>query len=211
MVHREILVPVIMGIVFIFTSAAVSASAIDTSAAEDKPVIVAQSVRHGGHEISNNQHKKGMSKSSGGMKGHMTGRSRHGGQSYAHMIATHADELELSDAQLGRIVRLHMKHAQEHTQFKKKIRKSMMHFHHASMKAGTDDATLRKLGNDHVEAFKAMLEEHIRSRNVVHAILTAEQREQLKTMKMNHGMHSGGHGGHKGHGKHSSKHSQRYY
>ncbi len=219
MLYRETMTPAIIGMALIFTSATVSASGFDKSA-EDQTIIIAQSVQHGGHENCNNQHgekkacqhKKGMNKSSGGMMGHMSGRSRHGGgRSYAHMIATHADELELSDAQLGRIVRLHMKHAQEHKQFKKKIRKSMMHFHHASMKPGTDDATLRKLGNDHVEAFKAMLEQHIRSRNVVHAILTAEQREQLKTMKMNHGMHGGGYGGHKSHGKHSSKHSQRYY
>jgi len=50
-----------------------------------------------------------------------------------------------------------------------------------------------------------MLEQHIKNRNVVNAILTAEQREQLKTMKMNHGKHGGHHGGHK------EKHSSKYY
>ncbi len=136
--------------------------------------------------------------SSASMMGNIRGRMRHGGRSYAHMIATHADELELSDAQLGRIVRLHLKHAQEHKQFKKRIRKSMMQLHHESMKPSTDEATLRKLGNDYVEVFKAMLEQHIRNRNVVHAILSADQRDQLKTMKMDHGMHG-------------SNHSQHYY
>ncbi len=143
--------------------------------------------------------------SSGGMMGHRRGKMRHGGRSYAHMVATHADELDLSDAQLGRIVRLHLKHAQEHRQFEKRIRKSMIQFHHESMKPSTDDATLRKLGNDYVEAFKAMLEQHIRNRNVVHAILTTEQRDQLKTMKMDHGMHSGDHR------KHGGNHSQYSY
>ena len=81
----------------------------------------------------------------------------------------------------------------------------MKSLHHEGMKLSTDDATLRKLGNEHVEAFNATLEQHIRSRNVVNAILTAEQREQLKTMKMNHGKHGGHHGGHKG------KHSSKYY
>jgi len=137
---------------------------------------------------------------------------RHGGRSYAHMIATHADELELSDAQLGRIVRLHLKHAQEHKQFEKRIRKSMRQLHHESMKPSTDDATLRKLGNDYVEAFKAMLEQHIRDRNVVNAILSADQRDQLKTMKMDHGMHGGGHGKYcSNYGKHGSNPSQHYY
>jgi len=208
MLYRETRLPTVIGaaLTFIFATSSL-ASASDNSIDEqsmNKRFMVAEA----------HQHKE---KSSGGMMGHMKGMMRHkgkmkhGGYSYAHMITTHADELDLSDAQLGRIVRLHMIHAQEHKQFKQKIRKSMMHFHHASMKPGTDDAALRKLGNDHVEAFKAMVEQHIRSRNVVHAILTAEQREQLKTMKMNHGMHGGGHGGHKSHGKHNSKHSQRYY
>ncbi len=150
--------------------------------------------------------------SSGGMMGHRRGKMKHGGRSYAHMIATHADELELSDAQLGRIVRLHLKHAQEHKQFEKRIRKSMRQLHHESMKPSTDDATLRKLGNDYVEEFKTMLEQHIRDRNVVNAILSADQRDQLKTMKMDHGMHGGGHGKYcSNYGKHGSNHSQHYY
>ena len=115
------------------------------------------------------------------------------------------DELNLSDAQLGRFIRLHQKNSQEHKQSKKKIHQGMKSLHHAGMKPSTDDATLRKLGNEHVEAFNAMLEQHIKNRNVVNAILTAEQREQLKTMKMNHGKHGGHHGGHK------EKHSSKYY
>ena len=208
MLYRETMMPAIIGMVLIFNFTTVSASEFDKSA-EDKTIIVAQSAQHDEHENNKHSEKKAcQNKKTMNSMAHMSGRSKHGGgHSYAHMVAMHADELELSDAQLGRIVRLHMKHAQEHKQFKKKIRGSMMHFHHASMKPGTDDATLRKLGNNHVEAFKAMLEQHIRGRNVVHAILTAEQRNQLKTMKMNHGIHGGGHSGHKSH----SKHSQRYY
>jgi Spy/CpxP family protein refolding chaperone len=202
MSYREIMLPAVIGAALTFATSSF-ASALDNSIAGqpmNKRLIVAEAHQHN-------------EKSSGGMMGHMKkmmkhkGKMKHGGHSYAHMIATHADELGLSDAQLGRIVRLHMKHAPEHKQFKKKIRQSMMHFHHASMKPGTDDATLRKLSNDHVEAFKAMVEQHIRSRNVVHAILTAEQREQLKAIKMNHGMHGRGNDDHKSHGKHS----QRYY
>lgn len=62
------------------------------------------------------------------------------------------------------------------------------------MKLSTDDVTLRKLGKDQAEAFNAMIEQHIRDRNAVHAVLSADQRNQLKTMKMDHGMQGGGHG-----------------
>lgn len=172
----------------------------------DKSFMVAEAHQHQmGPDNKYLQHQqKGCSnrhKSGCGMMGHMKRRMKHRSHSYAHMISTHSEELELSDAQLGRIVRLHRKHSQEHKQFMKKIRKSMMQFHHESMKPSTDDATLRKLGNDHVEAFKTMLEQHIRDRNVVHAILSSEQREQLKTMKMNHSKHGNMHDMHGG-GKH---------
>jgi len=176
----------------------------------DNGFMVAEAYQHGVHADSKDQ--CAQKSKSGGMMGHTRGRMRHGGgYSYAHMVASHADELELSDAQLGRIVRLHMKHAQEHKQFKRRIRKSMMQLHHESMKPSSDDATLRKLGNDHIEAFKAMLEQHIRGRNVVHAILSSDQRNQLKTMKM-HGMHGGGHGKHSSkHGRHGGNYGQHYY
>lgn len=204
MLHKKSLIYSFSGLICAITLSAIpvalaSSNSLSTRSI-DKGFMIAEAHHHGMSpdnkylqtECSN------RSKSGHGMMGHMKRRMKHRGHSYAHMISTHAEELELSDAQLGRIVRLHRKHSQEHKQFMKKIRKSMMQFHHASMKPSANDATLRKLGNDHVEEFKAMLEQHIRDRNVVHAILSSDQREQLKTMKMDHSKH-GAHG----RGKHS--------
>ncbi len=162
----------------------------------DKSFMLAEAHQHGedqGGGSMRGQGQHGEGKGGGGMMGGMGGMMKHE-HSYAHMIASHADALKLSDAQLGKIVRLHFKHAQEHQQFKQKIHNSMMEFHQESMKPGTDDATLRKLGKDHAEAFNAMIEQHIRDRNAVNAILSADQRNQLKTLEMGHGMHGGGHG-----------------
>ena len=64
------------------------------------------------------------------------------------------------------------------------------------MKPGADDATLRKLGKEHADVFTAMVEQHIKDRNEVNAVLSAEQRNQLKTMQMDHDTHGGGHGEH---------------
>jgi hypothetical protein len=167
---------------------------------QDKGLMVAEAHQHG--EGKGNDGKHGEGNCCGGMMGGMKGMMKHE-HSYAHMIASHADALKLSDAQLGQIVRLHFKHTQEHEQFKQKIHKSMMEFHQESMKPSTDDATLRKLGKDHAEAFNAMIEQHIRDRSAVNAILSADQRNQLKTLKMDHGMHGGGHGMQGGdHGRH---------
>ena len=216
MLYRGPMTPVMVGITLILTLTTASASELDTST-NDQKIIVAQSEQHEGHKSAHAKHFKEKSchhnkeahRKNGSKNAHKSSKFMHGGgHSYAHMIATHADELNLSDAQLGRFVRLHQKNSQEHKQSKKKIHQGMKNLHHAGMKPSTDDATLRKLGNEHVEAFNAMLEQHIKNRNVVNAILTAEQREQLKTMKMNHGKH-GKHGEH--HGAHKGKQSTKYY
>jgi protein CpxP len=207
MLYRKPMTPAFIGIALILTFSTASASELDKSA-KDQEIIVAHSSQYQGHTSAHTKHFKEKSchhnkeahRKNGSRKAHKS--SKH---SYANLIATHADELNLSDAQLGKFIRLHQKHSQEHKQLKKKMHQGMKSLHHAGMKPSTDDATLRKLGNEHVEAFNATLEQHIRSRNVVNAILTAEQREQLKTMEMNYGKHGGHHGGHKG------KHSSKYY
>jgi hypothetical protein len=73
----------------------------------------------------------------------------------------------------------------------------MKAFHKASMKPDTNDAMLRKLGNEHVDEFNEMVDQHIRERNAVHDVLTDDQVDKLKTMKMNHDGHGGDqNGGH---------------
>jgi hypothetical protein len=69
-------------------------------------------------------------------------------------------------------------------------------FHKESMKPGINDATLRKLGKNHVDAFNAMVEQHIKDFNDVNVNLSAEPKSQLKTMKMVHDMHGEAHGEH---------------
>lgn len=222
MLHKKSIIYFSSGLICAMTLGAMPvATASDNSLGVysiDKGFMVAEAHQHEmSADSKNQQHQQtgcsNKSKSGSGMMGHMKRKMKHRGHSYAHMISTHAEELKLSDAQLGRIIRLHRKHAQEHKQFMKEVRKSMMQFHHESMKPSTDDATLRKLGNNHVEAFKAMLEQHIRDRDVVHAILSSDQREQLKTIKMDHSKHGGDHGRHwRKLGTHGGgKHSQHYY
>ena len=107
------------------------------------------------------------------------------------MIASHADALDLTDEQLGKITRLAMKDTKKHKKSKQKLRKSMKAFHKASMKPDTDDATLRKLGKEHVDIFNAMVEQHINERKAVHDVLTANQINKLKTMELHYDEHDG--------------------
>ncbi|WP_177167627.1 Spy/CpxP family protein refolding chaperone [Nitrosomonas marina] len=129
----------------------------------------------------------------GGMKKHM--------HDYAHLIIPHADKLKLTDEQLGKITRLHLKHKKLHKKVKDALQDSMKAFKKASLKPGTSDAELRDLGKAVTKAFNDMIEHHIKERNAVHTVLTETQLKQLNSIKIKHDHEShddenGGHGGH---------------
>ncbi len=153
--------------------------------------ILAQAHEHG--EVSADKSKGKTGKSDKDDHGGDHGGDKHGkkdkDKDYAHMVASHADALELTDEQLGKITRLEMKETKEHKETKQKLRKNMKAFFKASMTPDTDNATLRKLGEKHVDLFNTMVEQHINERQAVHAILTVDQIDKLKTMKMHHDAH----------------------
>ena len=161
---------------------------------ENKEPLITQSMQHDEQKDNAAHSYNGSSchhKKNGNIKKHKSSRyMSRGKHSYAYMVTMYADKLDLSDAQLGRLIRLHKKHSHEHKEVKKKIRKNMMKLHYAGMKPGTDTAFLRKLGDDHLDIFKAMLEQHIRNREVVNTILTVEQKNKLKSMKISNSNHS---------------------
>ncbi|TXI16435.1 MAG: hypothetical protein E6Q62_11525 [Nitrosomonas sp.] len=176
-----------------------------------------------GHQGEGNKHGHGHSDQSGhgghgeGKGGHDREKEEKGGHGdkknhgmkkdshdYAHLIVAHADTLKLSDEQLGKIVRFHLKHEQEHERLKEKVKKSMKAFKKESMNPGASDDQLSKLGKDHADAFKAMVDFHIKERKDIHSILTESQRKTLETLKMDHDhdghdSHGGKHGGHDDH------------
>ena len=167
-----------------------------------------QSHQHGAQHDKNSQHgghdhgkKQGMG--GGGMSGGM------GGGSYAQLIASQADALALTDEQLGKITRIHAKEAAEFGKAKHQAHESMHDFMEASMKPATDDETIRKFGKNHNDTFSRMIEMRINERKAVHAVLTPEQTNKLKTLKIHnqhdHGSKQGNdHGGKEGHGGHHS-------
>jgi Spy/CpxP family protein refolding chaperone len=114
------------------------------------------------------------------------GMMMHGMHSYAHMVTLHADALKLTDEQLGKLTRLHLQQMKTHQEIMHKLHKSMMDFHQESMKPAADENTLRNFGKDHANAFSEMVEQGIKARGEVNAILTTEQQAQLKAMKMDH-------------------------
>ena len=197
MISKKSIITIAMGSMFAITlgTAPISMASNQSSPLqfENQGSMVAEVHQHGQEKISGQgkgkeeDHKHGDKKSSGMMKG---------GHSYAHMIIFHADALKLSDEQLGKITRLHLKHKQEHGQLKQKLRKSMKAFKKESMQSSTTDVQLRNLGKEFTNVVNEMVEYHIKERQLVHAVLSDEQKNQLKSMKMEHDTHGDHHGGH---------------
>ncbi|MCC7090442.1 MAG: Spy/CpxP family protein refolding chaperone [Nitrosomonas sp.] len=153
---------------------------------ENKNILLAQAQQHS-HEKEalhekHDRHKKW---------------DKHGKEpDYAHMIISHTDALKLSDEQLGKIVRLHLKYDQEHKQIKHQLMKSVKNLKRESMIPSTTDDQLRKLGKELAESANAMIEHHINERSAIHGVLTGEQRKQLNSLKMDHDSDKHGHSHH---------------
>lgn len=200
MIDTKSMISTVIGSAFIISFCITPTISVAESApASDKSLMLAQVHEHGQekegdqgghHKTDKGDHDKSKKKSDkhGGMK--------KGGHDYAHMVISHADALKLNDEQLGKIVRLHLKYKQEHEQLKEKLKKSMKAFKKESMKPGTSDDQLRKLGKDHTDAFSAMVEYHIKERHEIHAVLSNEQNKQLDAMKMDHDKHDDDHSHH---------------
>lgn len=180
-------------------------SVAESASTSDKSVVIAQVHEHNQKKASEQggDHKEGEGKGSHGKEGKS---DKHGGKKsggmkkdahdYAHIVISHADAFKLSDEQLGKIVRLHLKHKSAHEKLKEKLKKSMKTFKKESMKPSASDAQLHKLGKDHMDAFNAMVEHHIKERHEIHAVLSDDQKKQLHTMKMDHDKHDNGHNHH---------------
>lgn len=152
---------------------------------------------HGGHGKDKDD-KHGNKKSDEKKKG------KH---DYAHLIIKHANDLKLSDEQLGKITRVHLKHEKAHKEAKQEMKESMKAFKKESMNPAASDEQVRNTGEDLKNTFNQMVEFHIKERATVHAILTDKQKNLLKTIKVDHdhdahGDNKSGHGdsGHGGHG-----------
>ncbi len=115
------------------------------------------------------------------------GDHHHHHHSYAHNVAKQAEVLDLSDEQLGKIVRIHLKADPEaHDRLKKKMKESMKAFRKAVAQPSVDEAALRKLGQDFVDSFNEMVAHHVEERKAVLSVLTPEQIEKLKEIKSEH-------------------------
>jgi len=146
---------------------------------------------HEGHDHGDQaKQEKGKGKGKNkdkGKEGHDHGDKGGHHHSYAHNVAVQAEALGLSDEQLGKIIRIHLKEDPDaHDRLKKKMKESMKAFRKAVTQPSVDEAALRKLGQDFVDSFNEMVAHHVEERKAVLSVLSPEQIEKLKEIKTEH-------------------------
>lgn len=104
--------------------------------------------------------------------------------SYAHNIVMQAEVLGLTDEQLGKIVRLHLKEDREkHDKIQEEVNGSKAVFQKSGNDILIDNDAYQKLGQAHIDHFKRMIQFHLEERKAIQAILTPEQLEKLKNIE----------------------------
>lgn len=201
MPSNKIITFTVIGSFFSFSLMSLSAPLGANDKLHSQPILVAEAHHHN-HKSSS---QDGQPTSSHQHEHNKKNRHHHGmmeeKHDYAHMIIFHAEELKLTNEQLGKLVRLHLKYEKEHKKIKEKLRDSMHAFRKAQMDPNSTDEQLLSLGKDHANAFNAMVEHHIQERQAIHSVLLADQRSRLNTIKMNHNTHDAKNGDHS-HGHH---------
>ena len=105
-------------------------------------------------------------------------------KSYSEVILEQAETLELTDQQLGKILRIQMTN--------KKTRKELLAKPHKSMKKAlkelrnpaADEASIRKAARAHTDDFDTLAEAELKVRKNINDTLTPKQREKLKSMQL---------------------------
>jgi periplasmic protein CpxP/Spy len=102
---------------------------------------------------------------------------------YAEIVLQHIQELKLTDDQIGKITRIHQENQQKVADIGKRVKESMKAAHDAFLNPASDEAAIRKAGQEHMAAFNELVETALKSRNAINADLTPEQLQKLKSLK----------------------------
>jgi protein CpxP len=88
--------------------------------------------------------------------------------------------IELTDAQRAQVRAIRESHGTELTETARKLREARQAFAHAARGATVDEATIRSRSTELATAMADQALVHAKVRSEVHALLTAEQQQQLK-------------------------------
>ncbi len=121
------------------------------------------------------------------MMQHMQGMREHGRKEhkgYADVVLKYADELKLSDEQVGKITRIHQGSQKKIEELGPKLHESLKAAHDVFLAPASDEAAIRQAAKEHSAVFDQLVETALKARNEINAVLTAEQLKQLQTKKV---------------------------
>ncbi|OQK17795.1 hypothetical protein AU255_08015 [Methyloprofundus sedimenti] len=105
-------------------------------------------------------------------------------KSYSAIVLEQAEVLNLTDEQLGKIMRIQMNHKKARKELLDSPRKSMTKALKELRNPGATVDSIRKAGRAHTDDFDALVEAEIIVRKNIDATLTAEQRKKLQAIKL---------------------------
>ncbi len=121
------------------------------------------------------------------MMQHMQAMREHGRKeqkSYADIVLQFADDLKLSDEQIGKITRIHQAAQKNMEELGPKMHESLKATHEVFLNPASDEAAIRKTAKEHTSLFNELVETAMKSRNEINAVLTPDQLKQLQTKKL---------------------------
>ena len=98
---------------------------------------------------------------------------------FSHLVVQHADELQLTDEQLGQTLRLQRQHQEERAAIRSRLRSAMMATGRMLLDPSVDKETVDEHVDAHAEAFQEWADNMWSERREVTEILTPEQQEAL--------------------------------
>lgn len=106
-----------------------------------------------------------------------------GHKSYADVVLQQANELKLSDEQIGKITRIQQAAQQKIDALGPKLHETIKATHEVFLNPAADEAAIRAAAKEHTTAFEQLLETGLKTRNEINAVLSPEQLRQLQAKK----------------------------
>lgn len=104
-------------------------------------------------------------------------------ESYGDVIFRHADELRLTDEQIGKIYRIHQANQQRIGGISRKVNDATAWAHEIFLDPSKDEAAIRQAAKAHSAAFEELLETALKTRKDINAVLNPDQLAKLPTLK----------------------------
>lgn len=104
-------------------------------------------------------------------------------ESYGDVILRYADELRLTDEQMGKIYRIHQANQHRIRGISQKVNDATAWAHEIFLDPSKDESAIRQAAKAHSAAFDELLDTALRTRKEINAVLNDDQLAKLPALK----------------------------